>query len=69
MKNFWINIGTHCMFIGMISILLIILTGAVCCIFNFQEKWFYAGLFSMLGILILASAICMCKNCSSLKKK
>ena len=69
MKNLLINIGAHCTALGMISILLIILTGAISYIVGFSTTTFYYLLGGSFLIMLGASIYCLRCNCSYFNKR
>ena len=68
MKNFFINVGFHCVILGMFAIIAIIALGFVTCCANLPTLFFYISLGAILLLGIIGTILCMRCNCSSLKK-
>ncbi len=68
-RDFWFNLGFHCMVLGILGIFAIILFGFLACCANLPVKYFYIALIAGLACGIFASVCCMRKNCSLFKKE
>ena len=67
-KNFLVNAGFHCMALGMMGVLALIIIGFITCLFGLPKWVFYSSLGAGLILGILWSVFCMRCNCSSLRK-
>lgn len=68
-RDFLINLGFHCMVLGILGIFAIILFGFLTCCIGLPVKYFYIALAAGLALGITASICCMRKNCSLFKKE
>ena len=66
-KNFLMNAGFHCMVLGMVGVLALILIGFLSCCLGFPKIVFYIALGAGLGLGITWSILCMKCNCSNLR--
>lgn len=67
-KNFLVNAGFHCMVLGMVGVLAIIVIGFLTCCIGLPKWVFFSSLGAGLLVGILWSVFCMKCNCSSLHK-
>lgn len=58
-KNFIIEIGAHCTFLGFLGILSLIFTGIICFLLGFSNTVFYSLLGVLFVVAVAASAYCI----------
>jgi hypothetical protein len=68
-KDFLINLGFHCVVLGILGIFAIILLGFLTCCLGLPSVYFYIALGAGLALGITASICCMRKNCSLFRKQ
>jgi len=66
-KNFLMNAGFHCLILGMVGVLAIILIGFLSCCLGFPKIVFYIAIGAGLVLGIIWSVLCMKCNCSNLR--
>jgi hypothetical protein len=68
MKNLFINIGFHCVILGMFAIIAIIALGFITCCANLPKLFFYLSLGGVLFLGVVGTILCMKCNCSNFRK-